>query len=146
MSVTKWLPTYDHLSTKCSQCNTRSNYIISLNPEMNKIIKMISLILLLTLNFSCVDNKSTERKTNNPELVTTLKADTLKFTSGISSIFQDNKEAFRKELLFIMAKHSFISAVMTGWLTTKSIQFKKTKMALFGLILKREWAAMMGQG
>ena len=81
---------------------------------MNKIIKMISLILLLTLNFSCVDNKSTERKTNNPELVTTLKADTLKFTSGISSIFQDNKEAFRKELLFIMAKHSFISAVMTG--------------------------------
>ena len=58
---------------------------------MNKKIKLIYLILILTLNFSCVENKSTEWKTNNPELVTTLKADTLKFTSGISSIFQDSK-------------------------------------------------------
>jgi len=52
---------------------------------------MIYLLLLLTLNFSCVENKSTDWKTNNPELVTNLKADTLKFTSGISSIFQDSK-------------------------------------------------------
>ena len=51
---------------------------------------MIYLILLLILNFSCVENKSNELKTDNPELVTTLKADTLKFTSGISSIFQDS--------------------------------------------------------
>jgi hypothetical protein len=65
--------------------------IILEKPEMNKKIKLIYLILLLTLYFSCVENKSIEWKTNNPELVTTLKADTLKFTSGISSIFQDSK-------------------------------------------------------
>jgi ligand-binding sensor domain-containing protein len=58
---------------------------------MNKIIKMNCLLLILTLNISCVENKSTEWKTNNPELATTFKADTLKFTSGISSIFQDSK-------------------------------------------------------
>ena len=58
---------------------------------MNEIIKMICLVILFTLNFSCVENKSTEWKTNNPELVTNLKADNLKFTSGISSIFQDSK-------------------------------------------------------
>ena len=58
---------------------------------MNKIIKMICQILILTLFFSCVENKSTECKTKNPELETTLKSDTLKFTSGIRSIFQDSK-------------------------------------------------------
>jgi len=52
---------------------------------------MICQILILTLFFSCVENKSTEWKTNNPELETTLKSDTLKFTSGIRSIFQDSK-------------------------------------------------------
>ena len=52
---------------------------------------MIYILLILTLNFSCGENKSTELKTNNPDLVTTLKADTLKFTSGIRSIFQDSK-------------------------------------------------------
>jgi ligand-binding sensor domain-containing protein len=57
---------------------------------MEIIIKMIYLILILTLNFSCVENKSNELKTDNLELVKTLKADTLKFTSGISSIFQDS--------------------------------------------------------
>ncbi len=51
---------------------------------------MIYLILILTLNFSCVENKSNQLKTDNLELVTTLKADTLKFTSGISSIIQDS--------------------------------------------------------
>lgn len=51
---------------------------------------MIYLILILTLNFSCVENNSNELKTDTPELVTTLKAGTLKFTSGISSIFQDS--------------------------------------------------------
>ncbi len=52
---------------------------------------MICLILLLTLNFSCVEKKSTENETNKPELVITSKTDTLKFTSGISSIFQDSR-------------------------------------------------------
>jgi ligand-binding sensor domain-containing protein len=58
---------------------------------MQKTIKMICLILILALNFSCVENKPTEWKTNNPELLTTSNADTLKFTSGIQAIFQDSK-------------------------------------------------------
>lgn len=58
---------------------------------MNKTIKLICLILLLTLNFSCIEKSSTENETNNPELVATSTTDTLKFTSGISSIFQDSK-------------------------------------------------------
>jgi ligand-binding sensor domain-containing protein len=57
---------------------------------MEIIIKMIYLILILILNFSCVENKSNELKADNLELVKTLKADTLKFTSVISSIFQDS--------------------------------------------------------
>jgi hypothetical protein len=58
---------------------------------MNKKIKMICLILILLLNFSFVENKSTEIELNNPELVETSKTDTLKFNSGIESIFQDSK-------------------------------------------------------
>ena len=58
---------------------------------MNKKIKLIYLILILTLNFSCVEKKSTEKETNKPELVVTSKTDTLKFTSGIRAIFQDSK-------------------------------------------------------
>ncbi|WP_233494478.1 two-component regulator propeller domain-containing protein [Mesonia sp. K7] len=46
---------------------------------------------MLTLNFSCVENKSTEGETNKSEIVSTSKTDTLKFTSGIRSIFQDSK-------------------------------------------------------
>ncbi|PZD77100.1 diguanylate cyclase [Mesonia sp. K7] len=55
------------------------------------MIKLINLILMLTLNFSCVENKSTEGETNKSEIVSTSKTDTLKFTSGIRSIFQDSK-------------------------------------------------------
>jgi ligand-binding sensor domain-containing protein len=58
---------------------------------MNKKFKLIYLILTLILNFSCVEKKSTEKETNNQELVTTSKTDTLKFTSGIRAIFQDSK-------------------------------------------------------
>lgn len=58
---------------------------------MNKKIKLISLILILTLNFSCVEKKSTEKETNKSELVATSKTDTLKFTSAIRAIFQDSK-------------------------------------------------------
>lgn len=60
-------------------------------PEMNKKLKLIYLILILTLNFSCVEKKSTEKEVNKSELVRTSKADTLKFTSGIRAIFQDSK-------------------------------------------------------
>lgn len=58
---------------------------------MDKKLKLIYLILILTLNFSYVEKKSTEKETNNPELVTTSKTDTLKFTSGIRAILQDSK-------------------------------------------------------
>lgn len=52
---------------------------------------MIFLILILALNFSCFENKSTEKETNKPELAVTSKTDSLKFTSGIRAIFQDSK-------------------------------------------------------
>jgi len=45
----------------------------------------------LTLNFSCVEKKSTEKETFMPELLATSKTDTLKFTSGIRAIHQDSK-------------------------------------------------------
>lgn len=55
---------------------------------MKNKIKLIFLILILTLNLSCFEKKSTENEKNKPELV---KTDTLKFTSGIRAIFQDSK-------------------------------------------------------
>lgn len=54
-------------------------------------LKLTYLILLLTLNVSCVEKKATEKETNQSELVATSKIDTLKFTSGIRAIFQDSK-------------------------------------------------------
>jgi len=58
---------------------------------MIKRFKMIYILLLLTLNFSCVEKKSTERDVKNSELIISSKADTLKFTSGVRAIFQDSK-------------------------------------------------------
>lgn len=59
--------------------------------EMNNTIKLTFLILILSLNFSCFENRSTEGETNRSALVATSITDTLKFTSGIRSIFQDRK-------------------------------------------------------
>lgn len=56
-----------------------------------KRIKLIYLLLLLTLNFSCVEKKITEKEIDKTELLVTSKTDTLKFTSGIRAIFQDSK-------------------------------------------------------
>lgn len=58
---------------------------------MKKTSKMIYLIVLLSLNFSCFEQKASEKEINNSELVSTSKTDTLKFTSGIRAIFQDSK-------------------------------------------------------
>lgn len=58
---------------------------------MNKNLILIYLILILTLNFSCLDKKSTSKRINQLELKATSRADTLKFTSGIRTIFQDSK-------------------------------------------------------
>ena len=57
---------------------------------MNKFIRMIYLIVLLTLNFSCVDKKPSKKEVTT-ELANLSKNDTLKFTSGIRAIFQDRK-------------------------------------------------------
>lgn len=54
---------------------------------MNKLFSMVYLIFLLSLNFSCVEKKSTDKS----ELVGVSKTDTLKFTSGVRAIFQDGK-------------------------------------------------------
>ncbi|MBL7966356.1 MAG: hypothetical protein JNK09_05105 [Prolixibacteraceae bacterium] len=53
--------------------------------------KLNYILLILTLNFSCVEKKSTDKETNKSKLEATSKTDTLKFTSGIRSIFQDSK-------------------------------------------------------
>jgi ligand-binding sensor domain-containing protein len=58
---------------------------------MKKLEGMIFLVVLISLNLSCVEKKSTEKEVNKSELVRTSKADTLKFTSGIRAIFQDSK-------------------------------------------------------
>ena len=55
------------------------------------MIQLINLVFILILSFSCVDKKSAEGETNKSELELDSKTDTLKFTSGIRSIFQDSK-------------------------------------------------------
>ena len=54
-------------------------------------LKLIYLILILTLNFSCIEKKSIENGLNKSEFLESSKNDTLKFTSGIRAIFQDSK-------------------------------------------------------
>ncbi len=56
--------------------------------------ELIYLILISTLSFSCVENKKPERETNKPEFIANYRTDTLKFTSGIRSIFQDSQGNF----------------------------------------------------
>jgi len=58
---------------------------------MNNKLKLIYLIFILILNFSCTEKKTSANETNKLEIVSTSKTDTLKFTSGIRSIFQDSK-------------------------------------------------------
>ena len=49
------------------------------------------LILILTLNFSCAEKKSSENDTGTSESARPSKSDTLKFVSGIRAILQDSK-------------------------------------------------------
>jgi ligand-binding sensor domain-containing protein len=58
---------------------------------MNKSPKVIYLILILTLSFSCFEKKSSQTETSKSEVVNPSKTDTLKFTSRIRAIFQDSK-------------------------------------------------------
>lgn len=58
---------------------------------MNKTIKLIFFLLILTLNFSCFEKKSAEKDTKKQEWLSPPTTDTLKFTSAIRAIFQDSK-------------------------------------------------------
>ncbi len=58
---------------------------------MSKLLKLTYLVLILTLTFSCVEKKSPQKEINKSEFVNSSKTDSLKFTSGIRSIFQDTK-------------------------------------------------------
>ena len=58
---------------------------------MSKLIKLIYLVLILTLTFSCVEKKSPQKEISKSEFVNASKSDTLKFNSGIRAIFQDSK-------------------------------------------------------
>jgi ligand-binding sensor domain-containing protein len=58
---------------------------------MKNFCKLIYLLLILTLNFSCGEKKSSQEEISKSEFVPSSKTDTLKFTSGIRSILQDSK-------------------------------------------------------
>ncbi len=60
---------------------------------MKKHNKLIYLLFILTLNFSCIEKKSSEKEVNS-KFVKYSKTDTLKFTSGIRAIFQDSKGGY----------------------------------------------------
>ena len=53
--------------------------------------KLIYLILILSINLSCIEKKLEEKELSKPKLVGSLKTDSLKFTSSIRSIFDDSK-------------------------------------------------------
>jgi ligand-binding sensor domain-containing protein len=58
---------------------------------MKKYCNFIYIVLLLTLNLSCVKQESIKKEIHTSELVSASKKDTLKFTSGIRVLFQDSK-------------------------------------------------------
>ena len=58
---------------------------------MKNNLRLICLISILILNISCIENKTPDNETNKLEIVITSKNDTLKYRSGIRSIFQDSK-------------------------------------------------------
>jgi ligand-binding sensor domain-containing protein len=61
---------------------------------MQKLFNLMYLIVLLILNLSCVEKKSTGKENSTSELQSVSKTDTLKFGSGIRVIFQDSKSNY----------------------------------------------------
>lgn len=58
---------------------------------MKKYCNLIYIVILLTLNLSCIKQQANKKERNNTELLCTSTTDTLKFSSGIGVIFQDSK-------------------------------------------------------
>lgn len=92
---------------------------------MNRKTELILLIFILALNLSCVEKNSTEKETHRPELATTSKNNTLKFTSGIRAIFQDSKGNYwfgsLQEGVAVYNGRSFIYFNSNDWLTDNQI-------------------------
>ena len=61
---------------------------------MNNNLNLIYLLLILTQNFSCDEKKAGKKEFDKSELISNTSLDTIKFTSGINSIFQDSKGNF----------------------------------------------------
>ncbi|MEL6972027.1 MAG: two-component regulator propeller domain-containing protein [Bacteroidota bacterium] len=57
---------------------------------MNKCFGWSCLILILTLNCSCIEKKPAAAETDKPSLTQLPKLDTFRFSSGTRSIFQDS--------------------------------------------------------
>ncbi|MBR9923081.1 MAG: diguanylate cyclase [Bacteroidetes bacterium] len=92
---------------------------------MNHKQSLIYLILILTLSFSCVENKSADKEVDKFELASTSKTDSLKFTSGVRSIFQDSKGNYwfgsLKEGVAVYNGKSFIYFTSNDGLTDNQI-------------------------
>lgn len=58
---------------------------------MIKIIKLILVVVILTLNYSCFEDKSHNKEKNDAYLKSISKSDTLNYGSGVREIFQDRK-------------------------------------------------------
>ncbi len=58
---------------------------------MNELSKLIGLLLFLALSFSCDEKESSPKEISKPEVLSSPKTDSLTFTSGIRSVFQDSK-------------------------------------------------------
>ena len=55
---------------------------------MNKLLKLIYLILILTLTISCIEKQSSQKEIGKSEFVNLSESDSLHFNSGIQAIFQ----------------------------------------------------------
>ena len=52
---------------------------------------MIFLLFIIAFTFSCTEKTSPEKAINKSKFISASEGDTLKFASGISSLFQDSK-------------------------------------------------------
>jgi hypothetical protein len=90
---------------------------------MNKLFRMIYLLILLSLNFSCVEKKPTEKGINKLKNVRTSKNDTLKFTLNALSSRQRQLlvGSHQEGVSYYDGKHFNISTILMVYLTIKSV-------------------------